>query len=288
MLRMAFVLVFVSVICSFSQIVGVLDTSQCMNTTERQVRALFLSTQDGWLPLDSKYRGDRHIADTMQWTIAFDGKNLGDVITTATRFSGKGTWAYTRERLLSILNPDSILCIPNKEKLFGGWCSIPNCRPLILVTEPNFGDPDEWKPFTPQPDAREDLLPYFKKEYPKVLICKTEYGDDTASFDYGTEDLKIHKSYASKKVGKLICIGLIPEEYKCDGPVSSEWFRNWFFADSTDTIFVGADMTLIDAGDYDGDGESEIVFWRTGYNEDGYVISWNRFKRNAEYLWKYH
>ena len=47
-------------------------------------------------------------------------------------------------------------------------------------------------------------------------------------------------------------------------------------------------MELVDAGDYDGDGRSELLFWRGGYNRDGYVLVFDELRQKVEYTWSYH
>ena len=41
-------------------------------------------------------------------------------------------------------------------------------------------------------------------------------------------------------------------------------------------------------GDDDGDGSSEIMFWYSGYNEDGYTLFYRGFTRHASFRWNYH
>ena len=50
----------------------------------------------------------------------------------------------------------------------------------------------------------------------------------------------------------------------------------------------GFDLRVIDAGDYDGDGRSEIVFQSRDYNRDGYVLSYDSFRGYAGLDWGYH
>lgn len=49
--------------------------------------------------------------------------------------------------------------------------------------------------------------------------------------------------------------------------------------------FLGGGLALIDAGDDDGDGQSELGFAKSGYNDDGYVLFSDDFRAAAESGW---
>ena len=44
----------------------------------------------------------------------------------------------------------------------------------------------------------------------------------------------------------------------------------------------------IDAGDYDNDGHSELIFAKPGYNYDGYVLYDDDLRHPVEFGWSYH
>ncbi len=47
-------------------------------------------------------------------------------------------------------------------------------------------------------------------------------------------------------------------------------------------------MWLLDAGDYDGDGKSEVLFAIDGYDLGGYRFFYQNFNKSAEYVFAYH
>lgn len=47
-------------------------------------------------------------------------------------------------------------------------------------------------------------------------------------------------------------------------------------------------MWLVDAGDYDNDGRSELVFSIDRYNEGGYELYYNDFKKHSTFRFGYH
>jgi hypothetical protein len=64
----------------------------------------------------------------------------------------------------------------------------------------------------------------------------------------------------------------------------------WFFV-SKDLTFrrPGGFLELLDAGDYDGDRKSEVIFFLTQPEEtDGYVLFYDDFQKQVENTWTYH
>ena len=77
--------------------------------------------------------------------------------------------------------------------------------------------------------------------------------------------------------------------YRCDGPLGEAFVAQWFVIDPGKEIkFLGKGMRLVDAGDYDNDGKSEVVFSIEGYDRGGYRIFYDDFKRNATFEFGYH
>ena len=56
-----------------------------------------------------------------------------------------------------------------------------------------------------------------------------------------------------------------------------------------EVVWLGARMTLVDAGDYDADGHSELVFFITDeHNHEGYVLVPADFHRPVKFEWSHH
>ena len=51
---------------------------------------------------------------------------------------------------------------------------------------------------------------------------------------------------------------------------------------------MGRDLTLVDAGDYDENGASELLFWHSSDNEDGYTLVYDGLRKHVDYYWRYH
>jgi hypothetical protein len=105
---------------------------------------------------------------------------------------------------------------------------------------------------------------------------------------FGLEDLKIYNGYQSSNGSTLVSIGFDLGNYRCDGPLDAAWTPQWFHIQNNQISHIGNGMVLVDAGDYNGDGKSEILFWSSGYNEDGYVLYFDNLHQKVEYKWNYH
>ena len=98
-----------------------------------------------------------------------------------------------------------------------------------------------------------------------------------------------NKSYGSQTRGaKLLSLTIAGAEVI---PASGEDEGNkgaWFYVAGKEVRYLGSNMLLVDAGDYDGDGREEAVFKVQRYNNDGYVLFYEGFAQKAEFSWGYH
>jgi hypothetical protein len=52
---------------------------------------------------------------------------------------------------------------------------------------------------------------------------------------------------------------------------------------------LGIMKNLVNAGDYDSDGKSELIFSYSGYNRDGYIIVYGEdYLKHTDFIWNYH
>ena len=76
---------------------------------------------------------------------------------------------------------------------------------------------------------------------------------------------------------------------ECDGPPDEAFRSQWFVVTPEQKVlFLGSSMWLVDAGDYDGDGKSELVFSIDGYNLGGYKLFYDDFRQRASFEFGYH
>lgn len=217
------------------------------------------------------------------WTVAFDGRNLGEV----TSRTPDGFRAYWRVGQQEITSKTPVPTIGKRSTQFGGFLDTEVYRPLMVVSQPNFKDPALWKPTPLAPDFLHAVRQQFRRQFPK--LCRSA-PDETnlVPFPYSDEEVKLAKSYASKAGSKLARLHL--QAIDCDDTEAGFDIDDpWFLIDDKGSVrYLDSGMFLVDAGDYDADGKSELVFSIYGDNGGGYRIYYDDFKKNAEFKFNYH
>ncbi len=276
-----------------SLVLGVLDQPQCKETNGVSARVLFLKQDNEWVALDGFINVLDLDLNVTKWIIAFDGKKIGEIKISDPDPKKKfiNPWYHNRDKVFEIPSNQKTPLIQNEAKLFRGWCDVPQYRPLVLVSKPNFADPEGWKSFVPDDEFKKRLYLPLRLTIGRFGALRCPAGPNvnkTEPFDFQPSDLVFYRSYRSSAGKMLIALGLNKAKHGCDGVISPEWRDNWFLVDNENIDFLGREMTLVDAGDYDADGRSELLFWHSGYNKDGYLLIYDSLRKKVEYLWGYH
>jgi hypothetical protein len=252
--------------------------------SQRVIRPAFEKTTSGWHRVDPS-----SIPGRMNWTIAFDGRKLGKVDSQAWPDEDLHLTA-----LQTILTPTAevpTVGLPSDEfaGIIGMGGDTKVRRPLIVVSKPYFLDPDVWKR-TKLPDETVTLVrKAFRREYPHVNRCKDEQMAER-NWKFPDSAVALTTVYGSDKHSYLVeatlnagdC-GWVDEP---DDPLSAPWF---FVSADGAARHIGSFMSLLDAGDYDNDGKSELVFFLSqGEDLDGFVLFDANLQRQATLTWSYH
>jgi hypothetical protein len=156
----------------------------------------------------------------------------------------------------------------------------------VLVTPANFRDPDKWTAFSPAASVRDRLFREFKKVAGSADRCPKD-PEKSIPFAYTAANVVVDAAYRDRAGRVLIALQLDARLNSCDGLPGDEWSAHWFLLDNGIHV-LGVSLELVDAGDYDADGKSEVLFWSSGYNEDGYVLFYDGFARHEDFFWSYH
>ncbi len=225
-------------------------------------------------------------APSTRWTVAFDGRSLGTIRTIGGDDLTEAEWSYPRDHRIT-LDPASVVpAVRNAEQRFGGQCSVPVNRPLVLVAPPNVSDPDRWTPVTLGSSNVHRLFVDFTHAAGAAEHCPRD-PDASVGFDYSSADVRIVRGFRDRVGRTLVALRLDPRRNGCDGVVGEEWSTYWFLV-TEGVRSLGANLELVDAGDYDGDGRSELLFWYGGVNEDGYTLVAGGLAQRVDFRWSYH
>jgi hypothetical protein len=235
----------------------------------------------------------------MEWTVAFDGKNLGKVESQATAPEGDGDQInsdVSRARQVVVTPGANVPTVGKPSEKFSGASGflgpLKVLRPLILVSKPYFSDPDGWKR-TQLPEAiGRRVRQGFRKQYPHVDRCKDE---SIAEHDWKSPDsaLMLVSSYGSNKNSFLVAVRLSAGDCgwggQPDDPLDS-FVSQWFFVAPDQSVRrIGGFDQLLDAGDYDNDGSSELIFFSVrSENSDAYDLVYDNFQKKVDLEVGYH
>jgi len=275
-------------------VLGILEESKGHYSGEpnyRDVRVVFQKRGETWQPFQSDCADQaclKTVASTypgeVKWTIAFDGKNLGQVVShvpSAFKF-------YSDVGQQAIISTDEIPTVGTRSAEFGGYTEASVYRPLVADSQAFFADPDRWKPSVPSNKVTTLLQRAFRKKFPKLCRISQNNQSKLEGLSYRDVDVKTVKAYASRS-GSIVA-RLHVEAVDCqDTEAGFDIDDPWFLIDEKGTTtYLDSGIWLVDAGDYDDDGKSELIFSINREDEGGYEIWYDNFKKNATFKFVYH
>ena len=214
----------------------------------------------------------------LAWTVALDGKKVGAVNSVQ-----PASYRLYAEVGIQELTPDSRPpAVRGSAAAFQTFMGTSHFRPLVAISRPKFSDPDHWKPIRPLPPLSKPARTAFRKAVALQLSC-----DVDPARDYPDEYIQLRKAYRSARGDVLLMLRANPAKNPC-GIDEGAWDSVWFLMRNADFHLIGTELTLVDAGDYNGDGTSEVIFRLSAYNQDGYVLLDLRDLSKAEFDWSYH
>jgi hypothetical protein len=278
--------------------VGVLEDVEAVNLSPAMssihVRVAFQKVGADWIPMkgtfgtpDALLQADRYFPATVNWTVVFDGKRIGTI---ASKNSGPprgygdvGTQAITTK-------PTNIPLIKAGASDFYYGDSRARTRPLLLVSAPNFEDPDAWKPTILSASEKTLAVEEFRKKFPKMEQCKEAEEEPTYMVPYLDDEILFLKAYRSKSGEVLYGQRLDGKRSKCGFFDDENFFDYWFVLGANHRIrLLDSQMTPMDAADLDNTGKAVWVFHTSrGEDRDGYELFYGDFSKKATFQWSYH
>ena len=256
-----------------------------------KVRALFAHKDNGW----EAFKSDCAIQTCLTtvtaqypkevgWFVGFDGHKIGHVVArTPAAFQ-----FYGHIGLQDIVEGSPpIVGKPSFE--FAGFAGGEVRRPLVTNSKPDFKGPAGWKRGMITPEIQKQAINLLHGFAP--AICKERASEDAPllPFKFAQEDIVI-RMYRSND-GRMLITANVIGAYYCSysGAGDGGYDAQTFVIDSNGkSRLLGPGLALVDAGDYDSDGKSELVFALSLYNRGGYVLLSDDFKEQARFEFGYH
>lgn len=268
-------------------VLGVLEDLQCEDSGRVATRLMFINVEGRWIAMNDEYYAPRDVHLTsLDWNIISFGKQMGSI--KLKDADATVSQVNSRDKLYDPTDKKSPV-IKNGDNSFKGWCDTPAATPLVVHSYPGITDPEKWTPFTPDATYRKKLYTPVKLVVGRfnAMTCPKR-GGPYYPLEYGPDDLILYKAYRSSSGRELVSIGLNHDVIACEIPILPEWTGNWFLLDGDSIEYLGNQMELVDAGDYDEDGHTDFLFWHSGYNQDGYVLIYNQLGQKVQYVWDYY
>jgi hypothetical protein len=219
----------------------------------------------------------------VKWNISFSGKLVGQIVgKTPPSFD-----LYSTVGQQTIVGNTTPPAIGSPSADFAGFLGEPVFRPLVAVSRPNYRDPEDWKRAQLSPNTIASVRKAFRSRFPKVTNCSPQDIEDAQPWPYTDANIKVDKAYSSNRHWFIAEVLLNGGE--CDGPPDDAFNPQWFVITPEGQVrFLDSNLWLIDAGDYDKDGKSELIFSIDGYNRGGYKLFYDDFSRHATFEFSYH
>ncbi|MFZ1085107.1 MAG: hypothetical protein WAN35_09105 [Terracidiphilus sp.] len=266
---------------------------------QRLIRPAFEKDCKGWHDITAN-----SLPSDMTWTVAFDGRNIGKVSGQAVPIDenamDQDRTNPTEDRSIgyltfvqTIVSPvAAIPSIGSTSELYGpmGIGPTKGRRPLVVVSAPNVSDPEGWKHIPKPPDEIAALVRLaFRSEFPHICRCKEE---EIVQRDWKVPDSKLTfpAIYVSNKNSFLVETNLDAGDCGYVDDPNDPLSEPWFFVSADGNVRgIGSFMSLLDAGDYDNDGRSEVIFMvNEPEDTDGFVLYDANLHKKGSLLWSYH
>jgi hypothetical protein len=219
----------------------------------------------------------------VDWTVTFRGREIGHVLSqTPLAFDFYST--VGQQNIVSTATPPRI-GTPSAD--FGGFTGDPVYRPLVAVSQSHHGDREAWEPTQLSTELASALREAFRKRFPNVTNCTRRNVEHGEPWRYSDTNIRIRGAYTSSRHWLIVQLALTGDE--CDGPPEQPFSPQWFIVTPNQQIrFLDSGMWLVDAGDYGGDGKTELIFSIDADNRGGYKLFYDNFKQRAVFEFNYH
>ena len=241
-----------------------------------KIRLAFVRRADGWAAVCHKdFCPPESAAGAATWSVGFSGKYLGNL---PPPHAAQSEW---------VLDAKGVPTVGKPSAEFGSFLDSTVHRPLIVSSRQQFDDPEGWQKGKRPAKVIAALRSEFRKKFPEVGNCLKAGDEEAQPWKYSDANIQVPKFYRSRNAWALAALQLSP--YRCEGPEDDAFAQQWFAISPEGAIkFLDEGVWLVDAGDYDADGRSELIFAIDRYNEGGYILYYSDFAKHATANFHYH
>jgi hypothetical protein len=156
----------------------------------------------------------------------------------------------------------------------------------VAVSKPYFQDPDHWKRAVLPAEIAHLVRAGFRRQFPHVSRCSEEQAVER-DWKFPDSAIKVDAAYSSNKNSFLVATHLDAGDCGWGGDPddpTDAFVDQWFFvAPDRSGRRIGGFDQLLDAGDYDNDGRSELIFFSMRSEaSDAYDLVYDDFQGKAE------
>lgn len=271
--------------------VGVLEERAGATTDEAPrhvVRALFHKEGTGWESYDPNCRDEACLSSSpanapqrVTWTISNRGNALGE-ITAVT----PSAWALYRDAGQQELEEGSTAPTLGERSNDFADAATPLHRPLVATSPGAFADPAGWMEWPLSEEAQQAVRAAFRAQFATVINCANATAAPQPRV-YTDADIEISQEFAAPNNWRIATVRL--GDYGCDGPLEGAYAEQTYaISPANEARLLGEGYRFLDAGDYDADGQSEVIFVINQYNVGGYALYANDFTQSAVFDFSYH
>lgn len=264
-----------------------------------RLRASFAKTGAGWRPVCQLGGLENDRLDCLKdvdarttWTVSHRTKRLGEVVTA-------GWYDASRYRTIGVLGletRDPPRLAESGRPVAGGGTAVVH-RPLVAATRPRLRPPTGWRETAV---SREDLVAavaFFTPYMARLPGCSPDQPVADAPA-LAPEHFAGIVALVSRSGERAFGVRLREALRKgCDALPGVEWSDFWLHVKgrAAPQLIALSPMketvmrfTLVDWGDFDGDGRIDVIFRQATAEEDGYVLVHGGFENLVRATWPNH
>ncbi len=272
-----------------AQVLAVLEHPQCREDQTRVVRPLFVLELDGWRSLTAS---DNVVTGPQMWVAVGNDAPDARIQTLAPPAKPVEEWTYVRDFSLRPASTEVLPPAPNDAGAFSGWCDPPRNKPVALLANAPTTSFERLR-LPARALSREQLrtlLTALRKSYGSAKLCMhiKPDSDETVRIRLRESDLLVEKDLPLSPDSRLVGVRLRRPAFQCDSELGAlEDSSHWFLLERS-ARYIGSSMQFIQEVRIRARRRPDLLFWYSGYNEDGYVIFDPEAGRAHRFTWKYH